>query len=97
MEFVKMSQKEIYRDQVLKELERGNLSRSEASKRLGLSLRQLDRIRAVYRRDGVKGLIHGNGGKWSNNAFSSEYSESIIDIVREHYADFKPGLCPILR
>jgi transposase len=63
-----MSDEEVRRAGVLKRVKAGDLTQVEAAEVLGLSYRQLKRIYRRYRKQGVKGLGHGNTGKRSNRA-----------------------------
>ncbi len=44
------------------------------------------------RESGAASLVHGARGKPSNNRISSDYRQTILAIVRKHYADFAPTL-----
>lgn len=48
---------------VLNALERGELFMAQAADLLGLSVRQVRRLRAAYRRRGAHALVHGNRGR----------------------------------
>lgn len=92
MELFKVSKKENFRSQVLQEFSKGNLTRSQASKQLGISLRQLDRIKLRFAQKGLSGLVHLNRGKSSNRAMLPEKIDEILDLVKRYYPDFKPTL-----
>lgn len=92
MRLFKVSEKEIVRSQVLQELLQGSLSRSQARKRLEISLRQLDRLKRKFIENGVLGLVHRNRGRQSGRAMSKDQEEEILSIVSEHYHDFGPTL-----
>jgi transposase len=47
----------------LNRVERGMMTAREAAEILGLSLRQIKRILAAYRREGAVALAHGNRGR----------------------------------
>ena len=47
----------------IEKLEKGELTRKETAFELDLSLKQVDRLRIVYRKYGKAGFIHKNRGK----------------------------------
>ena len=55
-----LSMKELKRLKVVTEIEAGRITGSEAARVLGLSLRQVRRIVAAYRKEGAASLAHGN-------------------------------------
>lgn len=59
-ELITMTKKEARRYKVICELQAGKLDGTEASKLLNLSIRQVKRIKKKVKKDGVKGVIHGN-------------------------------------
>lgn len=85
-----MSQKERERKVVLEQLFRGHCSRSEASRRLSVSERQLKRIIARYKAFGDLGLIHKSRGKRSNRITPPDKKKKILSLYREKYLDFGP-------
>ena len=48
---------------VLNQVERGDLTGQEAGMLVGLSLRQVRRLLAAYRQEGVAAIAHGNRGR----------------------------------
>lgn len=89
---ITLSDKEIYRQQILCELHERRVSRRQAAESLGISLRQLDRIKRSYVKEGLAGLAHKNRGRRSNQAMPKKQEEEIISLVKTHYPDFKPTL-----
>jgi transposase len=85
-----MGQKEVTRLEVVVSLEAGNISNRLAGKALGLSKRQVIRLRKKYRQEGVNGLISKRRGKPSNNRFPGYLTRIILDLVKEKYIDFGP-------
>jgi transposase len=53
---------------------------------LGVSYRQGKRLLKRFRRDGARGLRHGNLGRRSNRAWSAVEQEAILDLIRAHYS-----------
>jgi len=57
---------------------------------LGLSVRQVRRLKKRYKREGTKGLIHKNRGRVSNRRVPSEETNRAIEIIKKCYWDFGP-------
>jgi len=64
----------------------GYLSLQEASKKMGVSYRQAKRLKQAYLQRGFQGIIHGNTGRKSRRAFSSEITTKIIHLARTRYS-----------
>lgn len=89
-ELLLMSRKEVDRVSVLDEVIAKKLKQGDASRKLGISTRQLRRILKEYRRNGPSALIHKLRGKVSNNKTPQELLDQAIDLVRDKYDDFGP-------
>jgi transposase len=89
-ELLTMSQKEIYRIEVMGLLEQGIIKIEDAAKRLKLSRRQTIRIKKKYRAEGASGLISKKRGKPSNRAYSEELKKRVRQLVEANYCDFGP-------
>ena len=63
MEVITLSQKEITRYQVIRDTLDRKTSNNKASTLLGLSKRQIIRLKKKVRRDNLMGIVHGNRGK----------------------------------
>ena len=85
-----MSRKEITKLEVIVSLVAGKTSNSAATKLLGLSRRQIIRIRKRYRLQGVNGLVSKKRNKSSNNRISEATRQNILSLVKEKYIDFGP-------
>jgi Helix-turn-helix domain len=70
----------------------GPVFRCDAARALGLSYRQVKRLMARFRRQGVAGLVSGKRGKQSNRRLPAIYTDLVLNLVREHYSDFGPTL-----
>ena len=73
---------------VLNHLESGALLNAEASKLLGISTRQLQRLHKAYSEQGVAGLVHGNRGRPACNAVDTQIAARVIELARDKYAGF---------
>lgn len=87
---VTMSDNELNRLHIIRDVCERRLRRSDAANVLNLSERQVQRLMNRFRQNGASGLIHQSRGKPSNNHISSDYRYGILKLVREYYADFSP-------
>lgn len=71
---------------VLNALERGEVLMAEAAALVGLSVRQLRRLRRAYRRRGAKALVHGNRGRPSSRRISEAIRQRLIRLAQTTYA-----------
>ena len=79
---------EIKRIYVLQQIEEKKLTCREAAQRLGLSIRQVRRILAKYRKEGAAGIGHANRGRVPNNRVSEEIRKRIQELSGEEYQDY---------
>jgi transposase len=91
-ERIELSQRERERLKVLHEVERGHLKQVEASRRLGLSTRQVRRILQRVKEEGDQGIVHRGRGRPSNRKIPVGRRERMMAEVRRRYADFGPTL-----
>jgi hypothetical protein len=87
-----MSTKEIERIPVLDRLLNKEIKRKEAATLLGISVRQVGRVKKKYKAMEAQGLVHGNRGKPSNHKIPSQEVDRIMSIVSSKYYDFGPTL-----
>ena len=83
---LRMNEKEKYK--VIKELVDHNGNKNRASKKLGISRRQIDRLIIKYKEKGKAGFVHGNRTRKPINAFDNSISENIILLYKNKYYDF---------
>ena len=83
---LRMNEKEKYK--IIKELVDHNGNKNRASKKLGLSRRQIDRLIIIYKEKGKSGFVHGNRSKKPVNALDKSISEDIILLYKTKYYDF---------
>ena len=69
---------------VLHTLDRGELRMAEAADLLGLSTRQVRRLRRAYRRRGPKAVVHGNRGRRS--------PRRVREVIRKNPKYYDPPL-----
>ncbi len=68
------------------------LKPGRAAERLGMSVRQIERLVIRYRAEGPVGLISRHRNRTGNRALKASLAERIVGILREQYADFGPTL-----
>lgn len=90
--YLTMSTKELARVSVLERLLNGEIKGKGAACELGLSLRQIRRLKGRYRHRGAEGLIHRNRGKPSFRKIPRKLIDEVLSIVRQRYYDFGPTL-----
>ena len=87
-----MSDKELARLEVLRDLTSGRLTVSTAAELLGLERRQVQRLVKAYQDQGATALISKKRGRASNRRKPEDVRSEVIAIIRERYADFGPTL-----
>jgi transposase len=73
---------------VVERVERGELTVSEGAHALGLSRRQVQRLRNKIRLLGAKGVLHGNAGRPPKHKTGDLVRERVVELWRERYAGF---------
>jgi transposase len=87
---IEMSGKEIKRLEVLRGWADGVLSQREAGRVLGVSERQVRRLARRYGALGAAGLVSKHRGQPSNRRLDEAVEHTIVERVRDCYADFGP-------
>ena len=80
-----VSQKQQQRMHVVQLSIEGHQTVSEAAQLLGLSARQIKRLRKKFKSDGVEGLLHGNRGKTAWNKTSEEKIGQVLGLAQGRY------------
>lgn len=91
-EKLRMSVKEAGRLGIMRQMDKKNLTPRRAAEELGLSLKQLRRVRKRYLAEGASGLLTKKRGQVSGNKISEKIRCKAISLVRAKYADFGPTL-----
>jgi len=89
MEILRMSTKERARLKVIEALEQGWIGRKEAALKLGISERQITRLRQCYKQNRDQGLIKKQRAQ-APRTYDLSKKEEILDLVRQLYFDFGP-------
>jgi hypothetical protein len=85
-----MTEKELNKHSIIKDLINKKINGTDASKLLGVTVRQVKRLKATVLKHGAKGLAHKGRGKKSNKKLDSNILEKIKVLLKEEYYDFGP-------
>ena len=80
-----MNAKEQQRAMVLNQVERRELTEQQAAVLVGLSLRQVRRLLARYRGEGVAVLAHGNRGRAPVHRIAEQTRERVVELAQGPY------------
>jgi hypothetical protein len=89
MGLLTMSERDLKRIEVLREVLAGRRTVVSAAGVLGLGVRQTFRLLARYQ-EGGGALIHQARGRASNRQWNSGVRENAVELVRTRYADPVP-------
>ena len=81
-----MTKKEQERSVVLNKVLIGELSKRQAAEVLGLSVRQVKRLLAGYRKEGARVLAHGNRGKKPKHTLDDDIKKRVAALAVSTYA-----------
>ena len=87
-----MSDGEMTRLEVLRDLDQCRLTTDAATQLLGLERRQVFRLLKAYRAEGATGLISKRRGRRSNRRKPEALRQEALALIRERYWDFGPSL-----
>ena len=87
-----MSDAELTRFEILRDVDAERLPARSAAGVLGVSERQVWRLLKAYRLRGADGLISKKRGRPSNRKTPADVRQAAIDIIKARYADFGPTL-----
>ncbi len=89
-DILQMSPEEVSRAQVLEQLVHKQIKQGQAAERLGVSIRQVKRLKKAYKRRGAKALISKKRGHRSNHQLERQVQAQAIQLLKSRYADFGP-------
>jgi transposase len=84
----KMSQWQWKRLDAVERLRRGELSTDQAAQVLGVSERQVRRVRRAIEKRGVQGVIHGNTGRSPKHRTTKKVRDRIVKLRSTKYEKF---------
>jgi hypothetical protein len=87
-----MSNSELDRLQVLQKVMEHRMTQGSGRQHTGFEL-SVKRLMVRFRRQGAASLVSGKRGKQGNRRLPAIYTDHILDLVREHYADFGGPYC----
>ena len=87
-----MSDKELSRLEILRDLASGRLTTPAAAQLLGLERRQVQRLAKAYQEQGATALISKKRGQPSNRRTPSIVKTQALELIRERYSGFGPTL-----
>lgn len=87
-----MSQRELSRLDVFRQLLDRRLKQRQAADLLGLSTRQVIRLAKAFKREGAAALVSKRRGRPSNNRLAPSLCARAGELLRERYHDFGPTL-----
>ena len=80
-----MTIKEANRLSAMRQIDKKMLSLRQASKDLGLSIRQTKRLRSRYLSEGESGLISRRRGRESANRIAQDVRDQVVEILRDSH------------
>src|SRR5579872_4143378 len=87
---MELTSKEKEKYQIIQDCIDGKLTKSQAAVMLGISPRQIKRLKAKVREEGQEGVVHGLKEKTSNHHISQDIKQEALQTIKKQYADFKP-------
>jgi transposase len=84
----KMSIRQWKRFEAVERMAKGELTVREAAQVLGLSVRQVRRVRRAVGRDREQGVVHGNTGRAPANRLAEGVRRRIVELRRKKYEGF---------
>lgn len=85
-----LTPEEQYKFDIITKLINKEIKSGYASKLLGVSTRQIRRLRIAVIENGIQAVIHGLKGKAGNHHIDAFVKEKALFVIDETYNDFKP-------
>jgi hypothetical protein len=85
-----MSNRELHRVEILQKLIDKRLIEHDAAEQLGLSVRQIRRLKKAYKTGGAVGIVSKKRGKPSNHKYPDSVKKLAMAYIQQYYVDFKP-------
>jgi len=85
-----MSQKEVNRLYVIRQVIEKAITQAQAAATLGLTDRQVRRIARSIRLEGVAGISHKSRGKSAHNRIADKIKDKAVTLCRDRYKEFGP-------
>ena len=88
MRKVELRMKEQKKYEVIKELVEHGGNKERAALKLGITIRQVNRLIIIYKERGKEGFVHGNRSRKPATTLNKSLSENIILLYKTKYQDF---------
>ena len=85
---MELNEKENHKYEIIGQLVAGIITRKEASFELHLSLKQIDRLKKIYKEKGKQGFIHKNRGKLSEKKIDNKIIMELENLYLIEYYDY---------
>lgn len=85
---MRMSKRQWRRLDIVERVERGEMTIAEGARSLGVSCRQMQRVRKRVRRAGQAGIVHGNAGRAPTHKTTKLVRDRVIALRRGPYDGF---------
>lgn len=89
---VTLNMRELDRLKVIQAVVDLGLKPGRAAERLGLTVRQIERLVIRYRESGAAGLASRKRGGPGNRRLDTDLAQRALTIIRDRYTDFGPTL-----
>lgn len=76
--------------QIIRQTLNGEITIDQAAIMLGVSPRQVKRLKKKVRLEGSVAVVHRLKGRESNHQIDEEVKEQALTVIQERYSDFKP-------
>jgi hypothetical protein len=87
---IRLTQKEQEKFAIITDALSGKITKAQAAVMLGISTRQIKRLKGQIREHGSVAVIHKLKGKESNHHIQKDIKENVLTVIAEKYTDFKP-------
>ena len=85
-----LTPKEQYKFEIIMKVINHEIKPGLAALMLGISTRQIRRLRLAVQDGGREAVVHGLRGKPGNRHLNKAFKEKTLEVVKEKYSDFKP-------
>ncbi len=87
---ITLTEEELFKYELITKLIGGSITIKQAREQLGLSARQIKRLKRNVMKFGAIGAVHGLRGRPSNNRVSQTTIDDVSKLLKEKYPDFGP-------
>ena len=87
MKKVELRTMEQIKYEIIKNLVDNNGNKQRAAIKLGITIRQINRLIRIYKTEGKAGFVHGNRGRLPKKTISQEIKNKIITLYKTKYFD----------